>query len=146
MQTRRNPAITGAAVVFLLSGGIGVVFGAFGFLFIASTGRLPGFAGIRFWGDGLFESLGGIPGIVISLIPWAILGGFEILTGVWLWRSLRRGGLMALALTPIAAVFTVGYGAPFGYIVVPLRVLLVILGWRNLSQGSAHPAEGALWG
>ncbi|MFQ5552261.1 MAG: hypothetical protein ACE5EW_00815 [Thermoplasmata archaeon] len=144
MQTRRHPAITGAAVLFLFAGGIGVAFGAFGFLFIASTGQLPGFAGIRFWGGGLFESLGGIPGIMVSLIPWAILGGFEIISGVWLWSSLRRGGWMALALTPAATVFMIGYGAPFGYVVVPLRVLLVILGWRNLGQVSPRPAQVAL--
>lgn len=135
--------ITAASAVFLFSGGIGVTFGASGFFYIASTGQLPGFAGLRFFGGGQFESLGGIPLIMVDLIPWATLGGFEILTGIWLWRSMRKGGRMTLALTPPAAVFMVGFGAPFGYIVVPLRVVLVILGWKNLRQVSA-PAAGAL--
>ncbi|MCJ2532194.1 MAG: hypothetical protein LN413_07855, partial [Candidatus Thermoplasmatota archaeon] len=75
----------------------------------------------------------GIQGVMIFLIPWAVLGALEILTGVWLWRSLRIGGLLALALAPVAAVFLVGYGDPFGYVVVPLRLLLVILAWKSLS-------------
>lgn len=129
--------IPAASVLFLFSGGIGVLSGVPGFLYIASTGQLPGIFGIRFWGGGLFESLWGIPGIMISLIPWAILGGFEILAGGWLWSSLRTGGLLALGLTPVAAVFMVGYGAPFGYIVVPLRVLLVIFAWRSLGEAPA---------
>lgn len=144
MQTRRSLAITGAAAVFLFSGGIAVAFGIFGYLFILSTGERPGFAGLRFFGGGLFESLGGIQGILFSLIPWAIVGGSEILAGVWLWGSLRKGGWLALGLTLPAAVFTVGFGAPFGYIVVPLRVLLVILGWRDLAPVRSRRGDGAL--
>jgi hypothetical protein len=143
LKTLRSPAVTGAAVVFLFSGGIAVAFGIFGFLYIASTGERPGFAGLRFFGGGLFESLGGIQGILVSLIPWAVVGGLEILAGIWLWGSVRKGGLMALVLIPPAAVFTVGFGAPFGYIVVPLRVLLVILGWRDLAPVASRSVEGA---
>ncbi len=140
MEPRRDPMIAAASVLFLLSGSTGVASGVLGFLYIGSTGQLPGIFGIRFWGDAIFEGLWGISGVMVSLIPWAILGGFEILAGVWLWSSLRTGGWMAVALTPVAAVFLVGYGAPFAFIVVPLRVLLVILAWRRLGSMSSQPA------
>lgn len=119
MQARRDPLITAASALFLLSGVFGVVGGVLGLLYINSTGQLPGIFGIRFWGDALFENLWGITGIMVSLVPWAILGGFEIVTGMWLLSASRAGGWMALALTPAAAVFMAGYGAPFSFVVVP---------------------------
>ncbi len=131
--TTRNPLITAGSLLFYLYGIIAVVLAIPGILYIWSTGQLPGFFGIRFWGDALFETTWGIQGVMIFLIPWAVLGALEILVGVWLWRSLRIGGLLALALTPVAAIFLVGYGDPFGFVVVPLRLVLVILAWKSLS-------------
>ncbi len=45
--------------------------------------------------------------------------------------SLPLGGVLALA--PWAAIFLVGYGAPFFWVAVPLRVVLVALARPTLA-------------
>lgn len=102
-------------------------------MYISRTGDLPGAGGIRFYGDALFERVWGVQGVLISLVPFAVLGAFEIVAGAWLWRSLEIGGALGLWLTPIAVVFLIGYGAPFFFVVVPLRVILVLAAWSTLT-------------
>lgn len=111
---------------------------------IGATGQLPGIFGIRFWGNALFEMLWGIPGIMISLIPWAVLGVSETLAGVWLWRSMVRGEWLGIGLTPFAAIFMIGYGAPFALAVVPLRTLLVVLAWPAWRDGKVRVGQVVL--
>lgn len=130
----RDRSITASAFLFLLSGFLGIPFSIAGYLYIGATGELPGVAGIRFWGDAAFEAWWGVEGVRLSLAAWLVLGVLETIVGVGLWRSSRRAGIMGLALTPFAAVFLIGYGAPFAWVVVPLRVILLVLGWGSLTD------------
>lgn len=132
-EVPRDPLITAAAIVFFISGFSALASAIPSLFYISQTGELPGIGSIRFYGDALFERLWGIPGILVSLVPFAVLGAFEMLAGVWLWRSLHVGGVLALWLTPFAVVFLVGYGAPFYWVVVPLRVVLVGMAWSTLA-------------
>lgn len=129
----RDPLITAAAIVFFISGFAAISGAIPSILYMRRTGELPGMGSIRFYGGALFDRLWGVPGVTVSLLPFAVLGAFEILAGVWLWQSLLIGGILALWLTTFAAIFLVGHGAPFFWVVVPLRVILVVLGWSTLS-------------
>lgn len=102
-------------------------------LYIGRTGDLPELGGIRFYGSALFERLWGVRGVLISQVPFAVVGAFEILAGSWLWQSSELGGVLGLWLTPFAVVFLLGYGAPYLFVVVPLRVALVALAWSSLA-------------
>lgn len=131
-EVPRDPLITVAAIVFAISG-FGAVSGAIpSILYMRQTGELPGMGNVRFYGGALFDRLWGVRGVMVSLVPFAVLGSFEVLAGVWLWQSLQVGGILALWLTPLAVIFIVGHGAPFFLVVVPLRVILVALAWSTL--------------
>jgi len=132
-EVPRDPLITAASILFYMSGFATVASFLPSMLYINRTGDLPEFGSIRFYGDALFERLWGVRGIMISLIPFAVLGVFETLVGTWLWRSLEIGGALGLWLTPFAVVFLLGYGAPYYYVIVPLRVILVALVWSSLT-------------
>lgn len=137
----RPPLLTAASLLFYASGLVAVIGVVPGFLYIHATGQLPGLFGIRFWGDALFEMIWGIQGVMISLIPWAVLGAFELLAGFWIWRSLAIGGWLGLGLTPFAAIFMVGYGAPFAFVVVPLRTILVVVAWSDFRDRRVYLAD-----
>jgi len=132
-EVHRDLLITAASILFYFSGFASVASFLPTLLYINGTGNLPEAGGIRFYGDALFERLWGVRGILVSLVPFAVLGAFEILAGTWLWRSSQIGGALGLWLTPFAVVFLVGYGAPYIYVDVPLRVLLVVLAWSSLT-------------
>lgn len=129
----RDPLITAASILFYFSGFASVASFLPSMLYISRTGELPEFRGIRFMGNALFEQLWGVRGVMISLVPFAVLGAFEILAGTWLWRSSEIGGALGLWLTPFAVVFLLGYGAPYLFVVVPLRAILVALAWSSLT-------------
>lgn len=129
----RDPVITVAAIVFFISGFAAISGAIPSILYMRRTGQLPGMGSIRFYGGALFDRLWGVRGVMVSLVPFAFLGAFEILAGVWLWQSLLVGGILAVWLTPFAVVFLIGHGAPFFWIVVPLRVSLVALAWSTLT-------------
>ncbi len=69
----------------------------------------------------------------------AILGLFLVLTvlvagGAWLlWNGNRTGGMLALALIPIEAIFWYGFALPIPPVLAVIRVVLVIAGWKALS-------------
>jgi len=132
-EVHRDGLITAAAILFYFSGFATVASFLPSMIYINRTGDLPGFGGIRFYGNALFERLWGVHGILISLVPYAVLGAFEVLAGTWLWRSSETGGALGLWLTPFAIVFLIGYGAPYYFVVVPLRVILVALAWSSLT-------------
>lgn len=126
-EIQRSPLTTAASILFYFSGLAAVAAFLPSWFHISGTGDLPGFGGIRFYGGALFERLWGIRGVQLSLVPFAVLGALEILAGTWLWRSSGAGGALGLGLTPFAIVFLLGYGAPYYFVVVPLRVILVAL-------------------
>lgn len=133
-EVHRDPLITAASILFYFSGFAAVASFLPLMLYIDRTGELPILFGeIRPAGGALFDRVWGVRGVMFSMVPFVVLGVFEILAGTWLWRSLQIGGALGLWLTPFAAVFLLGHGAPYYFVVVPLRVILVALAWSNLT-------------
>lgn len=133
LEVHRNPLITAAAILFYFSGFVSVGNFLPTLLYINGTGNVPEAGGIRFYGGALFEQLWGVRGVMVSTVPFAVAGAFEILAGTWLWRSSTIGGSLGLWLTPFAVVFLLGYGAPYMFVGVPLRVILVAVAWSSLT-------------
>jgi hypothetical protein len=61
-----------------------------------------------------------------------VTGLVDVLAGRWLAQGRRRGGGLALATTPISFALGIAFMVPFLLIVPPIRVILVMAGWRRL--------------
>ena len=101
-------------------------------IFLLRQGRLPVFAG-------LFETYGG---------PWSerfqprtstgLLMAFLVVTLVvawaaWLlWNGSKAGGVLALVLLPVEAVFWVGFALPIPWLIGVVRVAYIALAWKAL--------------
>ena len=100
-------------------------------VYLLQRGRLP-----TLWG--LFEMYGG---------PWSagvaddtlalLLIGFLVVTVVaswtaWLiWKGVRLGAVVNLALLPVEAVFWVGFALPFPWLIGIARAALIASSWHS---------------
>jgi hypothetical protein len=50
-----------------------------------------------------------------------------------LWKGLRVGGVLAVVLLPIEAVFWIGFALPIPWVIGAARAVLVVPAWRSLS-------------
>ncbi len=78
---------------------------------------------------GMFGGLNAVLALGAVLIVVSI---FEVVAGFWLWRSLKKGGKLGLALQPMNFFFAVGFGIPILYVLSPLWLILLVSGWRSL--------------
>lgn len=78
---------------------------------------------------GMLWGLNGVLALGVVLVVVSIL---EVVAGVWLWRSLKRGGWLGLVLQPFNLFFAVGFGIPILYLLAPLWSILLLSGWRSL--------------
>jgi len=96
------------------------------------TGRgIPFVLGFPAYGGGPFERRG-----IHTTIP--LLIGFltlSILEGVaaWLLRDANKaGGILALALIPVGAIYWWGFALPFPPLFAVARTALIVLDWKSL--------------
>lgn len=130
-QTRPATTIRVAAVMFLVSGvGVGLTTPVV-LWSLARHGELPmtpfGFrllAGpFERLGKGAFSGLAGVLAVVSML---------DVVAGIWLWQGQRRGARLGLATSPLVFALGVGFAVPFLLATVPLRVVLLLSGRRQL--------------
>lgn len=114
-------------------------FTAFGFglpnlpaIWSLRSGRgVPLLFGFPAYGGGTFERFG-----IATTIP--LLGAFllicalEGVAGWLLWEGRQSGGILALALLPLGAVFWVGFSLPFAPPIALVRSALILLSWTSL--------------
>ena len=128
---RRSTAISVAAVLYCWFGFAFTVSSVLIALYARRTGWLPVVFGVEMLA-GPFSERFGVRGALAATIPWSIVNVLEMLTGVWLWQSRKRGGKLGIALFFAGAIFWIGYALPIMVVVGPLRVLLIVLGWKTL--------------
>ena len=78
---------------------------------------------------GILLGLNGVIALGVVHMATSIL---DVVAGVWLWRSLIKGGKLGIALLPVDLFFAYGFAVPILYIVPPLRSILLVAGWRSL--------------
>jgi hypothetical protein len=101
-------------------------------LYLAERGTLPTFFG-------LFEMYGGPWSSRFSqrTFVWLLMAFLIVAVAVagaaWLvWKGSRIGGILALVLLPVEAVFWIGFALPIPWVLGALRAVLLVLAWRSL--------------
>jgi hypothetical protein len=102
-----------------------------------NTGRLPMFFD-------LFPMYGGrwsgrfSPGVFAALLIAFLLVLIVTAFAAWLvWRGLRVGAVLSLALLPLEIVFWIGFDLPVPWAFGAARVVLLLLAWNSLSTSNA---------
>jgi hypothetical protein len=88
-------------------------------------GQIRGFAGP-------FEALG-IDVMIGALVLFYIINLLGIPAGYWLWKSQRKGGILAISLLALSAIFWWGFALPFPPVVGLLLAGLLAAGWKSLN-------------
>jgi len=102
-----------AAVLSIL---VGLGFGlpcAYGIWYFSTTGEVWTFLGFPTYGEGSFEAIG-IQTTVLLLAAFLVVRGLEVVMGWLLWRELRAGAVLAVALLPFEFAFWIGFALPLG--------------------------------
>jgi len=96
---------------------------------------LPGIGQIRGLA-GPFEALGMDAMILLALL-FIVINLLYVLAGYRLWKSRRTGGILAVSLLVLSAVFWWGFGLPIPPIVGLLLAGLLAAGWKSLNGNTA---------
>ena len=122
----------------LLSIFLGLGFGlpcAYGIWCLSTTGEIWTFLGFPTYGEGPFEAIG-IQTTVLLLAAFLVVCGLEVVMGGLLWRGLRAGAVLAVALLPFEFAFWIGFALPFGPPLGLARAILVIMKWSSFTRPS----------
>jgi len=124
-----------AAVLSIL---VGLGFGlpcAYGIWYFSTRGEIWTFLGFPTYGEGPFEAIG-IQTTVLLLAAFLVVCGLEVVMGWLLWRGLRAGAVLAVALLPFEFAFWIGFALPLGPPLGLARAILVIMRWSSFTQPS----------
>jgi hypothetical protein len=75
---------------------------------------------------------GGLNAVLVLGVPLVAVSALDVLAGFWLWRSTKRGGKLGIAIQPLNLFFAYGFGIPGLFVLAPLWLLLIALGWKGL--------------
>jgi hypothetical protein len=120
-----------AAVLFMVNG---LGFGLFTVpvaRYLLEHRELPRMFGFPLFGGGFYETFG-IERFVVLLVAFLLVSILEVVAGGLLWNGERSGGILALALLPIGAVFWLGFALPLPPLSALLRTALIVLNWSAL--------------
>jgi hypothetical protein len=92
---------------------------------------LPMIMGFRAFGGGPFERLG-TKAMVALLAAGLVVNLVECAAGWLLWRGDKVGGMLAIGLLPVGAVFWWGFALPFPPLFALVRTVLIVLNWKAL--------------
>ena len=124
-----------AAVLSIL---VGLGFGlpcAYGIWYFSRAGEVWTFLGFPTYGEGPFEAIG-IQTTVLLLPAFLVVCGLEVVMGWLLWRGLRAGAVLAVALLPLEFAFWIGFALPLGPPLGLARAILVIMRWSSFTRPS----------
>ena len=134
----RHPAITAASILCYIHGVGWPISLASPIVYMIrnralQVRTLPGIGQIRGLA-GPFEALGMDAMILLALL-FSVVNLLFIPAGYWLWKSRRKGGMLADSLLALSAVFWWGFALPIPPIVGLLLAGLLAAGWKSLGGG-----------
>ncbi len=132
--SKRSPSITAASVLFLLFG-FGMALAdppLLAYIAYYRTAPVLPLIGDVLDGRTLIGMLGGLNAVIAMGFVLVAVAIVEVVAGFWLWKSLKRGGKLGIALVPLNLFFAVGFAIPILYVLAPLRTILLASGWKSL--------------
>jgi len=131
---KRNLSITIASYLFLVFGAGSVVADPLLLAYLAYY-RVPPV--LPLIGNVLDDSTpigmaGGVNAVILAGIGLVVVSILDVIAGLWLTRSLKKGGSIGIAIQPFNLFFAYGLGIPGLYVLAPTWVVLLALGWRSL--------------
>lgn len=101
-------------------------------LYLAQRGTLPTFFGLFEMYGGPWSSRFSHRTFVWLLIAFLIVA-VAVAWAAWLvWKGSRIGGVLALVLLPVEAVFWIGFALPIPWVFGALRPILLVVAWQSL--------------
>jgi hypothetical protein len=77
---------------------------------------------------------GGLNAVIVLGFILVAVSVLEVVAGLWLRHSLRKGGKLGIIIQPFNVFFAYGFGIPALYELVPAWLILISLGWQSLRQ------------
>jgi hypothetical protein len=99
--------------------------------YMVQNRELPIIFGFRGSGGGFIEGWG-IDALIVAQALLLAVSLLEIVTGYVLWKSRRWGATLGLGLFPVSFVLAIGLLLPVRLVIDPLRVALLLAGWKAL--------------
>lgn len=134
VEAKRSPAITAASVLFLFLG-LGMALAdppLLAYIAYYRTAPILPLIGDVLDGSTPIGLIGGLDAVIALGFVLVAMAVLEAVAGFWLWRSLKKGGKLGIAIVPINFFFAVGFGIPILYVLPPLRTILLAWGWKSL--------------
>ena len=129
-MSERTLVISIAAILYLVTG-FGYFIGTIPVTrYLIKNRTLPTFWGIHFYSGGFFDRRG-INWVIAASITYIVLGVLFLFVAYLLWNSMKLGGMAALVLFPIVILVSIGALAPFPWVVEPIKIILVLIGWAT---------------
>jgi hypothetical protein len=75
---------------------------------------------------------GGLNTVLVLGIGLVAVSVLDVVAGLWLRRSLKKGGWLGIGLQPFNIFFAYGFGIPALYVLAPIWLILISLGWQSL--------------
>jgi hypothetical protein len=76
--------------------------------------------------------MGGLNAVIALGIGLVVVSVFDAVAGLWLRRALKKGGKLGIVLQPFNLFFAYGFGIPGLYVLAPLWLILISVGWKSL--------------
>jgi hypothetical protein len=132
--TKRSLAITVSSYIFLVFGLGSTVGDPLLLAYVAYYRSAPVLPII---GDVLDDTTpigmaGGLNAVLVFGLGLVTISILDVVAGLWLRRSLKKGGRLGIILQPFNLFFAYGFGIPGLYVLAPLWLILISLGWKRL--------------
>ncbi len=101
-------------------------------IYIHRLRRLPYIGPIESMSGPLSDRFGH-QAVVWLLVPMGLLAWLEVLAGWWLRHQRKEGGWLAFLLLPVSMFFWIGFLLPILIVLGPVRIALMLKGWKRLS-------------
>lgn len=126
----RHPANTAASILCYVVG-VGWSVGSIPVIvYLIRQRALPMIGPIRAM-SGPFEAFG-IDAMILLALLFLGLNLLHILSGYWLWKSRRTGGILEIVLLTLSTAFWYGFALPIPPVLGLLQTGLLAAGWKSL--------------
>jgi len=75
---------------------------------------------------------GGLNAVIVLGVGLVAVSVLDVFAGLWLRQSMIKGGKLGVILQPFNLFFAYGFGILGLYVLAPMWLILIFLGWKSL--------------